>query len=69
MRRFAACGAHYFMTSLHIISSVTIDYYISISRAGGVRRINIPPNMAFVDGVGDDKPGPMPYGKGGLGRL
>ena len=32
-------------------------------RVGGVRRINIPPNMAFVDGVGDDKPGPMPYGR------
>ena len=31
--------------------------------AGGIRRMNIPPNLAFVEGVGDDKPGPMPDGK------
>jgi len=29
---------------------------------GGVRRINIPPSMAFVEGVGEGKPGPMPDG-------
>ena len=33
-------------------------------KTGGVRRINIPPKMAFVEGVGDDKPGPMPAGFG-----
>eukprot|EP01035_Chromulina_nebulosa_P034212 gene34212-45883_t len=41
-----------------------VDEAIRGMRTGGVRRINIPPNMAFVDGVGDDKPGPMPYGFG-----
>eukprot|EP01036_Dinobryon_divergens_P033009 gene33009-42706_t len=42
----------------------SVDEAIRGMRTGGVRRINIPPNMAFVDGVGDDKPGPMPYGFG-----
>jgi FKBP-type peptidyl-prolyl cis-trans isomerase len=41
-----------------------VDEGIRGMRVGGVRRMNIPPNMAFVSGVGDDKPGPMPAGFG-----
>lgn len=33
-------------------------------KVGGVRRINVPPAYAFVEGVGDGKPGPMPAGFG-----
>jgi hypothetical protein len=33
-------------------------------RQGGIRRMNIPPQLAFVEGVGDGKPGPMPAGFG-----
>ena len=41
-----------------------VDEGIRGMKVGGVRRMNIPPNMAFVSGVGDDKPGPMPAGFG-----
>ena len=41
-----------------------IDEAIRGMKVGGVRRMNIPPNVAFVAGVGDDKPGPMPAGFG-----
>ena len=37
-----------------------LDEGIRGMRAGGIRRLNIPPNVAFVEGVGDGKPGPMP---------
>ena len=33
-------------------------------KTGGVRRMNIPPELAFVEGVGEGKPGPMPAGYG-----
>ena len=41
-----------------------IDEAIRGMQVGGVRRMNIPPNVAFIEGVGDDKPGPMPAGFG-----
>jgi FKBP-type peptidyl-prolyl cis-trans isomerase len=31
---------------------------------GGVRRLLIPPSLAYVDGLDDGKPGPMPQGFG-----
>eukprot|EP00816_Leptocylindrus_hargravesii_P013167 CAMPEP_0196809406 /NCGR_PEP_ID=MMETSP1362-20130617/9345_1 /TAXON_ID=163516 /ORGANISM="Leptocylindrus danicus, Strain CCMP1856" /LENGTH=197 /DNA_ID=CAMNT_0042184091 /DNA_START=257 /DNA_END=850 /DNA_ORIENTATION=- len=33
-------------------------------KVGGVRRLLIPPSLAYVDGVEDDKPGPVPQGFG-----
>jgi FKBP-type peptidyl-prolyl cis-trans isomerase len=33
-------------------------------KAGGVRRVLIPPSLAYVDGLEDGKPGPMPVGFG-----
>ncbi|CAJ1958780.1 unnamed protein product [Cylindrotheca closterium] len=33
-------------------------------RAGGVRRLLIPPSLAYVDGLEDGKPGPLPVGFG-----
>jgi FKBP-type peptidyl-prolyl cis-trans isomerase 2 len=33
-------------------------------KAGGVRRLLIPPSLAYVDGLEDGKPGPMPVGFG-----
>lgn len=39
-----------------------LDEAIRGMKVGGIRRINIPPKMAFTEGVGDDKPGPMPDG-------
>jgi FKBP-type peptidyl-prolyl cis-trans isomerase len=33
-------------------------------KVGGVRRILIPPSLAYVDGLDDGKPGPMPQGFG-----
>lgn len=41
-----------------------IDEGIRGMKVGGVRRMNIPPSAAFVSGVGDNKPGPMPAGFG-----
>ena len=41
-----------------------VDEGIRGMKQGGVRRLNIPPNLAFVDGVDDDKPGPIPSGFG-----
>jgi hypothetical protein len=32
--------------------------------AGGVRRVLIPPSLAYVKGLEDGKPGPLPYGFG-----
>lgn len=31
---------------------------------GGVRRLLIPPSLAYVDGLEDGKPGPLPAGFG-----
>ena len=41
-----------------------LDLGIRGMKVGGIRRIVIPPNMAFVDGVEDDKAGPVPRGFG-----
>ena len=41
-----------------------LDEALRGMRVGGVRRVNIPPGEAFTEGVGDDKPGPMPAGFG-----
>ena len=37
-----------------------VDEGIRGMRVGGVRRLLIPSDLAYVEGVGDDKPGPMP---------
>eukprot|EP00558_Chaetoceros_sp_UNC1202_P001216 CAMPEP_0197258160 /NCGR_PEP_ID=MMETSP1429-20130617/81126_1 /TAXON_ID=49237 /ORGANISM="Chaetoceros sp., Strain UNC1202" /LENGTH=256 /DNA_ID=CAMNT_0042722193 /DNA_START=12 /DNA_END=782 /DNA_ORIENTATION=+ len=41
-----------------------IDEGVRGMRQGGTRRILIPPSLAFVDGLDDGKPGPMPAGYG-----
>jgi hypothetical protein len=33
-------------------------------KVGGVRRLNIPPELAYVNGVNDDSPGPVPASYG-----
>ena len=33
-------------------------------RAGGLRRVNVPPKAGFVEGVEDGRPGPLPRGFG-----
>lgn len=33
-------------------------------KVGGVRRLLLPPSLAYVDGLEDDKPGPVPQGFG-----
>ena len=41
-----------------------IDEGVRGMKAGGVRRILIPPRLAYVDGLEDGKPGPLPVGFG-----
>ena len=41
-----------------------LDEGIRGMKVNGIRRINVPPKSAFVEGVGDNKPGPMPAGFG-----
>lgn len=41
-----------------------VDEGIRGMTAGGVRRLLIPPSLAFVKGLEDGKPGPLPYGFG-----
>ena len=41
-----------------------LDEGIRGMRAGGSRRILVPPPLAYVDGVDDGKPGPIPAGFG-----
>ena len=41
-----------------------LDEGIRGMKAGGSRRILIPPALAYVDGVDDGKPGPIPAGFG-----
>ena len=38
-------------------------------KVGGIRRIIIPPELAYVDGVEDGKPGPVPSGFGPKQRI
>ena len=41
-----------------------IDEGVMGMKANGVRRILIPPRLAYVDGLEDGKPGPLPQGFG-----
>ena len=41
-----------------------IDEGIQGMKQGGTRRILIPPSLAYVEGLDDGKPGPMPAGFG-----
>jgi len=41
-----------------------LDEGIRGMKSGGVRRLLIPPSMAYVGGVEDGKPGPIPVGFG-----
>ena len=41
-----------------------LDEGIRGMRTGGTRRILIPPRLAYVEGVEDGKPGPIPVGFG-----
>lgn len=46
-----------------------VDEGIRGMKVGGIRRIIIPPSMAYVDGVEDGKPGPIPVGFGPKQRM
>ena len=46
-----------------------LDEGIRGMRVGGIRRIIIPPELAYVDGVEDGKPGPVPSGFGPKQRI
>ena len=48
---------------------VGLDLGIRGMRVGGIRRIVMPPSLAYVDGVEDGKPGPVPKGFGPKQRI
>lgn len=41
-----------------------LDEAVRGMKEGGTRRILIPPSLAYVEGLEDGKPGPLPYGFG-----
>ena len=41
-----------------------LDDAVRGMKEGSVRRVLIPPSLAYVDGLEDGKPGPLPYGYG-----
>lgn len=41
-----------------------VDEGIRGMKVGGVRRLLVPPSLAYVDGLDDGKPGPLPQGFG-----
>jgi FKBP-type peptidyl-prolyl cis-trans isomerase FkpA len=41
-----------------------LDEAVRGMKEGGVRRVLIPPSLAYVTGLDDGKPGPLPYGYG-----
>lgn len=43
---------------------VGLDEAVRGMQEGGVRRVLIPPSLAYVDGLDDGKPGPLPTGYG-----
>lgn len=46
-----------------------LDEGICGMKVGGIRRIVIPPSLAYVDGVDDGMPGPIPLGFGPKQRI
>lgn len=46
-----------------------LDEGIRGMRVNGIRRIIIPPELSYVEGVEDDKPGPVPVGFGPKQRI
>lgn len=41
-----------------------VDEGVRGMQQGGVRRLLIPPSLAYVEGLDDGNPGPLPYGFG-----
>jgi FKBP-type peptidyl-prolyl cis-trans isomerase len=41
-----------------------VDEGVRGMKSGGVRRLLIPPSLAYVEGLDDGKPGPLPSGYG-----
>lgn len=46
-----------------------LDEGIRGMRVGGIRRIVIPPSLAYIEGLGEDSPGPVPPGFGPKQRI
>ena len=48
---------------------VGLDEGIRGMKVGGIRRVVIPPSLAYVEGLGDGMPGPIPEGFGPKQRI